>query len=362
MPWYDGPTLLEHLETVPIRSEAPHQAMRFPVQYVVRPDADFRGFAGRLASGTIRQGDEVMALPSQQRTRVRSIVTYDEEKAEAFSPMSVTLTLEDEIDLSRGDMLVSPDNPPSIASRFGAMVVWFNAEPLVLGRTYLVKHSVRTSRAKATSIEFRVNMDTLAQEPARELRMNDIAAVQFEAVSPLFFDPYERNRTTGSFILIDPLSNATVGAAIIHSALPAEPSPETAGTTSVAAEERYRRHGHDPALILVDGRHLLAQYLERALFAQGFEVVLLSREDVPADRLGEILALTKSIGLVVIYSAGTISAEEKLVLGGLTENRTFDLGTMDLPADDHAAISPILSALNCLRTHVGPTDVSEVNR
>ena len=120
----------------------------------------------------------------------------------------------------------------------------------------------------------------------------------------------------------------------------------------MAAEERYRRHGHDPALILVDGRHLLAQYLERALFAQGFEVVLLSREDVPADRLGEILALTKSIGLVVIYSAGTISAEEKLVLGGLTENRTFDLGTMDLPADDHAAISPssrrfILSGSRC---------------
>ena len=362
MPWYQGPTLLEHLETVPIRSEVPHEAMRFPVQYVVRPDADFRGFAGRVASGTIRPGDAVMALPSRQKTRVRSIVTYDENQGEAFSPMSVTLTLEDEIDLSRGDMLVSPDNPPTVASRLDAMVVWFDAEPLVPGRTYLIKHSVRTSRAKATAIDYRVNMNTLEQEPAQELKMNDIAAVQFEVVRPLFFDAYEHNRTTGSFILIDPLSNATLGAAIIRAALPAEVSQEIDWKTPVTREERYRRHGHDPALVLVESRPLVAQYLERALFAQGFEVALVSGEDFPAERLGPLLELSQSIGVVVIYSTGAISPAEKLALSGVAGFRTFDLATLDLPADDHAAISAALPAMESLRNHiVGPTDSSEVN-
>jgi sulfate adenylyltransferase subunit 1 len=362
MPWYQGPTLLEHLETVPIRSEVPHEAMRFPVQYVVRPDADFRGFAGRVASGTIRPGDAVMALPSRQKTRVRSIVTYDENQGEAFSPMSVTLTLEDEIDLSRGDMLVSPDNPPTVASRVEAMVVWFDAEPLLPGRTYLIKHSVRTSRAKVTAIDYRVNMNTLDEEPAHELKMNDIAAVKLEVVRPLFFDAYERNRTTGSFILIDPLSNATLGAAIIRAALSADADLETNWKTPVTREEKYRRHGHDPALVLVESRPLVAQYLERALFAQGFEVALVSGEDFPAGRLGPLLALAQSIGVVVIYSAGVISPAEKIALSGIAGLRTFDLAAMDLPADDHAAISTALPAMESLRNHIArPTDSSEVD-
>jgi hypothetical protein len=314
-----------------------------------------------VASGTIRPGDAVLALPSHQKTKIRSIVTYDGDEAEAFSPMSVTLTLEDEIDLSRGDMLVSPHDPPRVASRFDAMVVWFNAEPLVPGRTYLIKHAVRTSRAKATSIEFRVDMNTLEQKSTRELKMNDIGAVQFEAVRPLFFDPYERNRTTGSFILIDPLSNATVGAAMIRSELPVEGREQAAWKLPVTEVERYRRHGHDPALILVENRPQFAQYLERALFAQGFEVALLSSEDVPADRLGDMLALLQSVGLVVIYSGDTVSPQEKLALSGLGVNRTFDLATMDLPTDDQAAVAPMLSALQSLRMQVGPTDPGEVN-
>jgi len=142
MPWYAGPALLEHLETVPARPNVTDDALRFPVQYVLRPDANFRGFAGQLASGTIRPGSPVLALPSRQQSRIRSIVTYDGEQPEAFAPMSVTLTLADEIDLSRGDMLVSPEEPPCIARTFEAMVVWFASEPLVLGRNYLVKHNL----------------------------------------------------------------------------------------------------------------------------------------------------------------------------------------------------------------------------
>ena len=211
-----------------------HESVRFPVQYVIRPDAEFRGFAGQVASGTMRPGDEVLALPSRQKTRVRSIVTFDGEQPEAFPPMSVTLTLEDEIDLSRGDMLVSPSEPPCVSRHFEAMVVWFNAEPLALGRNYLIKHNVRMSRAKATKIRFRVNMQTLERDPARELKMNDIAAVEFESASPLFFDAYDRNRTTGSFILIDPISNATVGAAMIQRDL----SAQFAGAPAVSASVR----------------------------------------------------------------------------------------------------------------------------
>ena len=168
MPWYHGPTFLEHLETVPIRMETPSDAVRFPVQYVIRPDQTFRGFAGQVASGVIRPGDPVVSLPSEQKSRVKAIVTFDGDAPEAFSPMSVTLTLEDEIDLSRGDMLVSPAHPPRVSRHFDAMVVWFNAEAAEPGKSYLLKHTSRTVRAKALKIHYRVNVNTLVQEPAEQ--------------------------------------------------------------------------------------------------------------------------------------------------------------------------------------------------
>ncbi len=161
-PWYDGPTLIDHLETVPVLAEAaaiPHE-MRFPVQYVIRPDATFRGFAGQVASGVIRPGDAVVALPSLQQTRIRSIVTYDGELAEAFHPMSVTVQLEDEIDLSRGDMLVGPAGAPQMSRNVRAMVVWLHPKPLELGQTYIVKHGVRQTRGKAVGVRYRVDVNT----------------------------------------------------------------------------------------------------------------------------------------------------------------------------------------------------------
>src|SRR6267143_398276 len=173
MPWYHGPTFLEHLENVPLRVETMSDAVRFPVQYVIRPDASFRGFAGQVASGVIRPGDLVVSLPSERNSRVRSIATFDGDAPEAFPPMSVTVTLEDEIDLSRGDMLVSPDHPPRVSRHFEAMVVWFNGEPAEPGRSYLLKHTSRTVRAKALKIRYRVNVNTLVQEPVDHLQMND---------------------------------------------------------------------------------------------------------------------------------------------------------------------------------------------
>ena len=183
---------------------------------VIRPDATFRGFAGRVANGVIRPGDNVVALPSGRRTRVRSIVSYDGDLVEAFAPMSVTLQLEDEIDLSRGDMLVSPENGPRVSRRFRAMLVWLHATPLEVGQTYHVKHTTRQTKIRALQIHHRVNVNTFDQEQASELNMNEIASVEFEAHVPLFFDPYASNRATGSFILIDAVSNATVGAGMMQ--------------------------------------------------------------------------------------------------------------------------------------------------
>ena len=214
--WYTGPTLLEHLETVPIRRPVSSGALRLPIQYVIRPDANFRGFAGQIASGVLAPGDEVLALPSQQRTRVKSIASFDGDLTEAFSPMSITLTLEDEIDLSRGDMLVSPDQSPEASRRFEAMIVWMHPQPMQLSQNFLLKHTTRTTRAQALRILHRVNISTLRNEPSRQLQMNDIASVELQTVAPLFFDGYESNRTTGSFILIDPISNATVAAGMIR--------------------------------------------------------------------------------------------------------------------------------------------------
>src|SRR5258708_3208005 len=216
MAWYYGPTLLEHLETVPLPEKDSLQAFRFPVQTVIRPDATFRGFAGRIASGVIHPGDPVVALPSGQKTSVRSIVTYDGELAHASSSMSVTLQLADEIDLSRGDMLASPDHLPGVSRRFHAGVVWLHGNSLELGRTYLVKQTARQTKIRALSIRHRVNINTLAHEPATRLEMNELASVEFETHVPLFFDPYSSNRTTGSFILIDAATNATVGARMIQ--------------------------------------------------------------------------------------------------------------------------------------------------
>jgi sulfate adenylyltransferase subunit 1 len=349
-PWYHGPTFLEHLETVPLRVETMSDAVRFPVQYVIRPDASFRGFAGQVASGVIHPGDPVVSLPSGQKSRVRSIVTFDGDAPEAFPPMSVTLTLENEIDLSRGDMLVSPGHPPRVSRHFEAMVVWFNLEPAEPGRSYLLKHTSRTVRAKALKIRYRVNVNTLVQEPVTSLQMNDIAYVEFETASPLFFDPYTQNRITGSFILIDPISNATLGAGMIRADLSDQTGVEDAAHAAVTATERYQRHGHYPALILVEGNTSLATRLERALFDERFQVVLVNGEDMPLQALESNLSVLLASGLLVIYSSGTLDPDVKRRLSARVKDRFFDLSALQLPAEEPDAVRKALSLLHALRT------------
>jgi sulfate adenylyltransferase large subunit len=353
MPWYHGPTFLEHLETVPIRMETPSDAVRFPVQYVIRPDASFRGFAGPVASGVIRPGDPVVSLPSERKSRVKSIVTFDGNAPEAFPPMSVTLTLEDEIDLSRGDMLVSPAHPPRVSRHFDAMVVWFNAESAEPGKSYLLKHTSRTVRAKALKIHYRINVNTLVQEPVSSLQMNDIAYVEFETVSPLFFDPYTQNRITGSFILIDPISNATLGAGMIRADLADQTIADHVSLTQepafVAPSDRYKRHGHYPGLLLVEDDSALATRLERALFDDHFEVLRVSGDAVPASLLEGQYTAFESAGLVVIYSCAALASEAKRKLGALAAGRFFDLSALQLPADEREAMQKVLFLLRPLR-------------
>ncbi len=360
-PWYHGPTFLEHLESVPLRVETMSDAVRFPVQYVIRPDASFRGFAGQVASGVIRPGDPIVSLPSEQKSRVRSIATFDGDAPEAFPPMSVTVTLEDEIDLSRGDMLVSPGHPPRASRHFEAMVVWFNAEPAEPGRSYLLKHTSRTVRAKALKIRYRVNVNSLVQEPVDHLQMNDIAYVEFETVSPLFFDPYTQNRITGSFILIDPISNATLGAGMIRADLSDQTVVDAAAQKPVTETERYKRHSHYPALILVEDNPALATRLERALFDDHFEVLHVTAEDEPVQILESSLSLSQSIGLVVIYSCGSLDPDAKRRLSALVAGRFFDLSALQLPAGEQDAVQKLLSLLHPLRAVADRKDQSEIN-
>ena len=332
MPWYEGPTLLEHLETVEIRPTMQIEALRFPIQYVIRPDANFRGFAGRVASGVVSQGDEVLALPSMQRTVVESIVALEGDREEAKRGESTLLKLRDEIDLSRGDLLVSPDALPHIASRFVARVVWLHAEPLRLNRTYLAKHLGRQVKTEAKRIRFRVDVNTLNEHPSDHLEMNGIAEVEFETRSPLFFDAYEKNRTTGSFILIDPISNATVGAAMIREDS-SEMGFEADGVKQGSAEavlpklvldSRIQRHRHRPAIFLVK-QLAVAESLEQELFERGLEALLVSGDAISAESRAAVTRTLWSAGLVIVLFQERISREERQLLQETAGEFFFDI-------------------------------------
>lgn len=214
-PWYEGPSLLDFLENVPIDKDRNYEDFRYPVQYVLRPNLDFRGFCGKVASGVVRKGDTVMALPSGKTSKVKSIVTYEGEIEEAFPPMSVTLTLEDEIDLSRGEMLVHPDNRPHESRNFEAMLVWMDEEPMDVNKQFYIKHTTNTTRARVDGIRYRVNVNTMEQSQVDHLELNEIGRVVFSTGKELFFDPYRQNKQTGAFILIDPITNNTSAVGMI---------------------------------------------------------------------------------------------------------------------------------------------------
>jgi bifunctional enzyme CysN/CysC len=222
MAWYDGPPLLYHLEHVVIAPDRNLTDIRFPVQWVIRPNSDehhdYRGYAGQVAGGVLHPGDQVMVLPSGQRTEIAAIDTFKGPVENAFPEMSVTVRVADELDISRGDMLVEPDDPPAAARELEAMVCWMGSDPLHPGARLIIKHTTRTTRARVEQLDYRVDVNTLDHQPTDELALNEIGRVRIRTGSPLIVDPYARNRTTGSFILIDEASNDTVAAGMVVSA------------------------------------------------------------------------------------------------------------------------------------------------
>ncbi|WP_312230812.1 sulfate adenylyltransferase subunit CysN [Pseudomonas sp.] len=296
-PWYSGQSLMEILESVEVAGDRNFDDLRFPVQYVNRPNLNFRGFAGTLASGIVRKGDEVIALPSGKGSRVKSIVTYEGELEQAGPGQAITLTLEDEIDVSRGDMLVHADNRPQVVDTFDAMLVWMAEEPMLPGKKYDIKRATSYVPGSIASITHRVDVNTLEQGAASSLQLNEIGKVKVALDAPIALDGYEHNRTTGAFIIIDRLTNGTVGAGMIIA--DASSSAHHADSGHVSTAERASRFGQQPATVLFSGlsgagKSTLAYAVERKLFDMGRAVYVLDGQNLrhdlnkglPQDRAG----------------------------------------------------------------------------
>lgn len=294
MPWYEGSTLMHHLENVHIASDRNFIDFRYPVQFVNRPNLDFRGFCGTIASGRIRKGETIMSLPSRKTSRVKSIVTFDGEIEEAFTPMSVTLTLEDEIDVSRGDMLVRPDNVPTIADAFDATIVWMADDALLPGRQYYIKQASKLMSGSVSTIRYRIDVNTLHRQDADKLNLNEIGRCHVRLNQPAAFDSYRGNHGTGSFIVIDRMTNVTVGAGMIlqrTAAATTDHWSEEADerlqmeSSNVTLAERAGRFNQSPVTVLFTGlagagKSTTAYALERRLFDLGYAVTVLDGQNM----------------------------------------------------------------------------------
>ena len=342
MPWYNGKCMLEFLETVHIGSDRNFSDFRFPVQYVMRPDRSFRGYAGKVASGIVEQGDAVMVLPSRKMSRIKEVVTYDGKLAKAFPPQSVTITLEDEIDVSRGDMLVHPDNLPRVDRHFEAMMVWMDEQPMTRETQFLIKHNSLTTKARIDAIRYQVDVNTLEKSEIEVFSLNEMGRVVITTVKPIYFDPYARNHHTGSFVLIDPVTHNTVAVGMIIDKLDPIDLPSritdmdqaqiARGQGLISKEAYQKRYNQQGATIWItgllgSGKNVLAFLLEKQLFELGATVVLfegstirsgLSREldHSPPDRaehlrrVAHVCRLLNDQGIITICSF--ISPDENI--------------------------------------------------
>lgn len=286
-PWYDGKPLMEILETVEVAGDRNLVDLRFPVQYVNRPNLNFRGFAGTLASGLVRKGDDILVLPSGKSSRVKSIVTFDGELQKATPGEAVTLTLEDEIDISRGDLIVHADSVPIITDNFEAMLVWMGEEPMRPGKKYDIKRATTYIPGTITTIEHAVDVNTLEHKHVSELKLNEIAKIKLSLDAPIALDGYEQNRTTGAFIVIDRLTNGTVGAGMI-TATPINVGNRQSGHAHVSVADRIQRFGQKPVTVLFSGlsgagKSTLAYGVERKLFDRGRAVYVLDGQNLRHD-------------------------------------------------------------------------------
>ena len=297
--WYAGQTLMEILESVDVSGDLNDRAMRFPVQYVNRPNLNFRGYAGTLASGSLRKGDAITVLPSGKSSQIKSIVTFDGELEQAIAGQAITLTLEDEIDISRGDLIVSAQDSVRSSDHFEAMLVWMGEEPLLPGKRYDFKRATSYIPGNVSAIEHRVDVNTLAHNAVSRLQLNEVGRVRISLDAPLALDDYQANRTTGAFIVIDRLSNITVGAGMIIAPNNAPCPTRSIAKNRVSRDERTLRLGQQPVTVLFSGlsgagKSTLAYAVERKLFDTGRAVYVLDgqnlRHDInkglPLDRAG----------------------------------------------------------------------------
>ena len=351
MPWFDGASLLHHLETVHIASDRNLSEMRFPVQLVQRPNQEFRGYAGQMASGVLKPGDPIMVLPSGRTSRVKSIVTYDGEVARAFPPMSVTVCLEDEVDVSRGNMLVPPSHPPHVTRCIDARLVWMGNQPLELRRQYIIKHTTQSVKAQVRFIRYRVNVNTLERQPASELNLNEIGSVVIDTHSPLFVDQYRRNRITGSFVMVDPVSNATVAAGMITGRDPRADEPamaatEAVGSNRIALADRQKRIGHGAALVWLNGGASLAYAIESELFKGGYLTHVIAAQTDGSVMLELANNMTRA-GLLTICAADFLYEVERERAEALVDPSQFvdlDASLFGKPEEAAMAITEMLVA------------------
>jgi len=290
MPWYHGQCMLDFLETVHISSDRNFDDFRFPVQYVQRPDRDFRGFSGKVSSGIVKKGDEVVSLPSGKKSRIKEIITYNGELDHAFPPQSVTLTLEDEIDISRGDMIAHADNLPRMERHFETMLVWMDEEPMDPTGQFIIKHNTNKTKARFDEVRYKIDINTLEKKEADAFELNEIGRVVMTTMKPLFFDPYKRNHHTGAFVLIDPVTHNTVAVGMIIDQIDSSELPSritdmdrekmNRGESLITLGERQKRYDQKGHTIWITGLHgsgkrELAYTIEKQLFDEGKTVVVL---------------------------------------------------------------------------------------
>jgi sulfate adenylyltransferase large subunit len=321
-PWYAGPTLLQHLETVPIPGADPSQGFRYPVQTVLRPNLDYRAFAGQIAAGAVKRGDEILVLPSGKKSRVEGIDSFEGELPQAFAPQSVAIRLADEIDISRGDMLVHPGDPPTVGRRFDAMVVWLSERPLDRKKSYFLKHTTQYVRANVEHIDYRVDLESLTDVPTERFELNDIGRASISCHRPIFYDAYRASRATGAFVLIDSITNNTVAAGMILAA-PArelsEAEPLGHARSQVSPLERRERMAQEGAVVWLTAEQgsdhtTLAYVLERRLFDRG-KVALVLQEP------GALEGLTRANVIGIFAADPSLSAERQEIVSRVGSER-----------------------------------------
>ncbi len=354
MNWYSGPTLISHLESVDVSSERTEQPFRLPVQWVNRPNLDFRGFSGTISGGTVKPGDEIVVLPSAKTSKVARVVTYDGDLEQASSGDAVTITLEDEIDISRGDVIVEPERRPEVSDQFAAHIIWMAEDAMLPGRPYILKCGTQSTTASISELKYKVNVDTLEHTAGKTLELNEVAECNLSLNRPIAFDTYKSNRETGGFILIDKITNATVGAGMIDHGLRRATNIHWQAL-DVDKNKRAEQKGQKPCCLWFtglsgSGKSTVANLLEKKLIAAGRHTYILDGDNVrhglnkdlgftDADRVENIRRVAETAklfvdaGLITMVSFISPFRSERRLARSLFEKGEFFTIYVDTPIE-----------------------------